>query len=106
MYNTGHNSKGACLVITYLSLVFYKALKLRSSTCFQKLAELGVEMLVLPAATSVLDTWISSFGFSVMEESARQNLLDINILNFHGTVMCQKLLARTPSMELIVSASG
>ncbi|XP_019188263.1 PREDICTED: uncharacterized protein LOC109182566 [Ipomoea nil] len=74
----------------------------------KKLSELGVEKLVLPAATSVLNTWISSFGFSVMEESTRLDLSGFNILNFHGTVMCQKPLVRTtsPSMELIVSTAA
>nr|GMD23842.1 uncharacterized protein LOC109182566 [Ipomoea batatas] len=73
----------------------------------KKLSELGVERLVLPAATSVLNTWISSFGFSVMEESTRLDLSGFNILNFHGTVMCEKFLARSsPSMELIVSTAA
>ncbi|CAH9138619.1 unnamed protein product [Cuscuta epithymum] len=67
----------------------------------KKLNELGVERLVLPAAKSVLDTWTSSFGFSVIQESERLDFLDFSILNFHGTVMCQKLLARK-YMELTV----
>ncbi|VFQ70978.1 unnamed protein product [Cuscuta campestris] len=67
----------------------------------KKLTELGVERLVLPAATSVLDTWTSSFGFSVINDSDRSNFSNFNIVNFYGTVMCQKLLTRT-SMELIV----
>ncbi|KAG5615979.1 hypothetical protein H5410_015803 [Solanum commersonii] len=43
-----------------------------------KLMELGVERLVLPAAPTVLNTWTISFGFTM------------------GTVMCQKLLQNIP----------
>ncbi|KZV25751.1 hypothetical protein F511_04812 [Dorcoceras hygrometricum] len=57
-----------------------------------KLAELGVERLVLPAVPSVLNTWTTSFGFSVMDESERLNFLDNIFLDFQGTVICQKVL--------------
>ncbi|KAK1367770.1 Increased DNA methylation 1 [Heracleum sosnowskyi] len=56
------------------------------------LRELGVEKLVLPAVPTLLETWTSSFGFSVMAQSDRLELLDYTFLNFPGTTMCQKLL--------------
>lgn len=58
----------------------------------QKLGELGVERLVLPAIPSVLNTWINSFGFSKMDQSERLNFLVYTFLDFQGTVFCQKLL--------------
>ncbi|KAL0388976.1 UNVERIFIED_CONTAM: Increased DNA methylation 1 [Sesamum calycinum] len=58
----------------------------------KKLLELGVERLVLPAVPSVLNTWTTSFGFSVMTESERLNFLDYTFLDFQGTVICQKVL--------------
>ncbi|KAJ8550807.1 hypothetical protein K7X08_000177 [Anisodus acutangulus] len=62
----------------------------------KKLMELGVERLVLPAVPTVLNTWTTSFGFSVVEESQRLNLLNYTFLDFQGTVMCQKLLQNIP----------
>ncbi|XP_060202518.1 uncharacterized protein LOC132630954 isoform X1 [Lycium barbarum] len=62
----------------------------------KKLVELGVERLVLPAVPNVLNTWTTSFGFSVVRESQRLNLLNYTFLDFQGTVMCQKLLQNIP----------
>lgn len=63
----------------------------------KKLMEFGVEKLVLPAVPSVLNTWTSSFGFSVMDKSQRLNLLENIFLDFQGTVSCQKILLNNPS---------
>lgn len=61
--------------------------------------ELGVERLTLPAAPSVLDTWVTSFGFSKMTDSERLTFLDYTFLDFQDTVMCQKLLMKIPSTK-------
>lgn len=58
----------------------------------KKLMELGVERLVMPAAPSVLSTWIGSFGFSKISETERLNLCSYSFLDFQGSVMCQKIL--------------
>lgn len=58
--------------------------------------ELGVERLVLPAAPAVLNTWTTSFGFTMVKESQRLNFLNYTFLDFQGTVMCQKLLQNIP----------
>ncbi|KAL1829027.1 hypothetical protein ACET3Z_007439 [Daucus carota] len=63
------------------------------------LVKLGVERLVLPAIPSMLNTWISSFGFSRMSPSERLELLDYTFLSFKGTTMCQKLLLMTPRIK-------
>ncbi|KAK9059562.1 hypothetical protein SSX86_020266 [Deinandra increscens subsp. villosa] len=69
-----------------------------------KLVELGVERLVLPAVPSVLHTWTSSFGFSVMTESQKLDFLGYTFLDFQGTHMCQKLLVKAqPSAESSIS---
>ncbi|XP_055812830.1 uncharacterized protein LOC129882524 isoform X2 [Solanum dulcamara] len=62
----------------------------------KKLMELGVERLVLPAVPTVLNTWTTSFGFSMVKESQRLNFLNYTFLDFQGTVMCQKLLQNIP----------
>ncbi|KAL6578686.1 hypothetical protein OROMI_008902 [Orobanche minor] len=63
----------------------------------KKLMELGVERLVLPAIPSVLDTWTTSFGFSVMNEIERLKFLDCTFLDFQGTVICEKVLTSNSS---------
>ncbi|PSS09497.1 Increased DNA methylation like [Actinidia chinensis var. chinensis] len=68
----------------------------------KKLTELGVERLVLPAVPSVLHTWTTSFGFSKMTDGERLSFLDYTFLDFQGTTMCQKLLKKTPSTDLIL----
>nr|XP_043622954.1 uncharacterized protein LOC122594582 isoform X2 [Erigeron canadensis] len=72
-----------------------------------KLVELGVERLVLPAVPSVLQTWTSSFGFSVMTEAQKLDFLGYTFLDFQGTHMCQKYLMNTqPSAESSISKDG
>lgn len=58
----------------------------------QKLKQLGVERLVLPAVPSVLETWTRSFGFAKMTNLERSQFLDYTFLDFQGAIMCQKLL--------------
>ncbi|KAJ9543671.1 hypothetical protein OSB04_023378 [Centaurea solstitialis] len=70
----------------------------------KKLKELGVERLVLPAVSSVLNTWTQSFGFSLMTESEKSKFLGCTFLDFQGTTMCHKLLATDlPSTEPVIS---
>ncbi|XP_019178442.1 PREDICTED: uncharacterized protein LOC109173642 isoform X2 [Ipomoea nil] len=72
----------------------------------KQLVELGVERLVLPAVSSALDTWTTSFGFKEMKDSERLNFLKYTFLDFHGTIMCQKLLTNVPSIDSSVSAAA
>lgn len=61
---------------------------------FQRLRELGVQRLVLPAVSSVLNAWTSSFGFSKMNDSERLEFLNFTFLDFQETTMCQKFLLK------------
>ncbi|KAI3945889.1 hypothetical protein MKX01_002417 [Papaver californicum] len=58
----------------------------------EKLRELEVEMVVLPAMPQVLRTWTTSFGFSVLSISEKLELLRYTFLEFQDTRMCQKIL--------------
>ncbi|KAH9623212.1 hypothetical protein KSS87_002424 [Heliosperma pusillum] len=60
------------------------------------LLNLGVQILVLPASPSVLNTWTTSFGFSPITESDRLDFLGLTFLDFHDTIMCKKLLRKPP----------
>ncbi|KAI3993471.1 hypothetical protein MKX01_002484 [Papaver californicum] len=62
----------------------------------QKLKELEVERLILPAVPQVLDTWTTSFGFSKMTSSERLEFIQYTFLDFQDTTMCQKLLRMSP----------
>jgi hypothetical protein len=53
---------------------------------------MGVERLLLPAIPQLLETWTGSFGFTVMSNSDRLELVENSILSFQGTIMCQKVL--------------
>ncbi|KAI3984479.1 hypothetical protein MKX01_000142 [Papaver californicum] len=57
-----------------------------------KLRELEVERLILPAVPQVLQTWTTSFGFSNMPDSERLEFLQYTFLDFQDTIMCQKIL--------------
>ncbi|KAJ6409317.1 hypothetical protein OIU84_008918 [Salix udensis] len=65
----------------------------------KKLMELGVQRLILPAVPGVLNTWTRSFGFSKMTGSERLQFVDYTFLDFQDTVMCQKLLMKSPSPQ-------
>ncbi|KAI3929558.1 hypothetical protein MKX01_025726 [Papaver californicum] len=69
-----------------------------------KLRELEVERLILPAVPQVLQTWTTSFGFSKMSDSERLEFLKYSFLDFQDTTMCQKILrmfsrVAEPTME-------
>ncbi|KAI3682369.1 hypothetical protein L1987_82301 [Smallanthus sonchifolius] len=58
----------------------------------KKLGELGVERVVLPAVPEMISTWTESFGFSVMTELERLDLVGYKFLDFPGTIKCHKML--------------
>lgn len=64
---------------------------------FQLLSHLGIEKLVLPAATQLQTTWESSFGFSEMPDNERMELIGYPLLVFQGTTLIQKSIQ--PSKE-------
>ncbi|KAF3771809.1 Increased DNA methylation 1 [Nymphaea thermarum] len=57
------------------------------------LSALGVERLILPAASQLKDTWIRSFGFMQLTSEEKFQLLGFTFLDFQDTIMCQKLLS-------------
>ncbi|OMO68091.1 hypothetical protein COLO4_29902 [Corchorus olitorius] len=58
----------------------------------KQLRELMVERLVLPAVPSALETW-TKLGFSKMRDEDKSSLLqNYTLLDFQGTIMCQKIL--------------
>ncbi|EXB39829.1 Chromodomain-helicase-DNA-binding protein 4 [Morus notabilis] len=63
----------------------------------KQLVGLGVERLALPSASSVLQTWTTSFGFSVVTRGEKLQFLSYNLLDFQGTFMCQKRLIEKTS---------
>ncbi|OMO68109.1 hypothetical protein COLO4_29891 [Corchorus olitorius] len=65
----------------------------------KQLRELGVEKLVLPAAPSALKTW-TKLGFSKMTDEDKLSLLRYSLLDFKGTIMCQKMLKTDPMVIL------
>ncbi|OMP03564.1 hypothetical protein CCACVL1_02370 [Corchorus capsularis] len=65
----------------------------------KQLRELGVEKLVLPAAPTALKTW-TKLGFSKMTDKEKLRLLRYSLLDFRGTIMCQKMLNTDPMVIL------
>ncbi|KAE8704139.1 Galactose oxidase/kelch repeat superfamily protein [Hibiscus syriacus] len=74
----GHRRRGMCRVLM--------------DELEKNLVKLGVEMLVLPAVPTTFETWTNNFGFSLMPCVERAKLLPYNLLDFQGTIICQKLL--------------
>lgn len=62
--------------------------------------QLRVERLLLHVVSGVLQTWTNCFGFAKMKIFERSQFLDCAFLEFQETVMCQKLLTRSPSPKL------
>lgn len=71
----------------------------------EKLRELEVERVVLPAMPQVLRTWTTSFGFSVLSISERLELLRYTFLEFQDTRMCQKVLCSLSAAKPINEVS-
>ncbi|RZC68404.1 hypothetical protein C5167_031642 [Papaver somniferum] len=62
----------------------------------EKLGQLEVERVILPAIPQVLQTWTTSFGFSTLTNSERLEFLPYTFLDFQDTRMCQKFLRTSP----------
>lgn len=60
---------------------------------------LKVEMLVLSAIPSLVETWTSGFGFAPLGEEERKQLRDINFMLFPGTEMLKKNLSAPPATD-------
>ncbi|KAM0051499.1 putative histone acetyltransferase chromatin regulator PHD family [Helianthus debilis subsp. tardiflorus] len=58
----------------------------------RKMKDLGVERVVLPAVPEMVSTWTESFGFKVMTELERVNLVEYKLVDFPGTILCHKIL--------------
>ncbi|MBA0555887.1 hypothetical protein Golob_026037 [Gossypium lobatum] len=58
----------------------------------KNLAKLGVQKLILPAVPAAVDTWVNGFGFSHMTGDERSKLLQYTLVDFQGSIMCQKPL--------------
>ncbi|KAG9453491.1 hypothetical protein H6P81_006395 [Aristolochia fimbriata] len=56
------------------------------------LSHLGVERLIVPAVSQLLETWTTSFGFKKLTWSERLELLEYSFLDFQATTMCQRIL--------------
>ncbi|KAI3878488.1 hypothetical protein MKX03_007268 [Papaver bracteatum] len=65
----------------------------------EKLSQLEVERVILPAIPQVLQTWTTSFGFSSLTNSERLEFLHYTFLDFQDTRICQKFL-RTSSVSM------
>nr|XP_027188862.1 increased DNA methylation 1-like [Cicer arietinum] len=58
------------------------------------LSYLNVEMLVIPSASEVKETWISRFGFEPIDKITKLLMRNKNAVAFHGTDRLQKRIQR------------
>ncbi|KAK8560605.1 hypothetical protein V6N13_083042 [Hibiscus sabdariffa] len=58
----------------------------------KNLMKLGVEKLILPSLPTKVETWTKNFGFSRMSDDEITKLLRYTLLDFQGTIICQKIL--------------
>jgi len=55
---------------------------------------MNVEMLVIPSAQQVLQTWKSCFGFEQLDMTAKEVLKKKNLVHFYGVEMLQKKIEK------------
>ncbi|GFZ05121.1 acyl-CoA N-acyltransferase with RING/FYVE/PHD-type zinc finger protein [Actinidia rufa] len=56
----------------------------------EMLRSVKVEQLVISAIPSLVETWITGFGFQPLEDKERRSLSNINLMVFPGTVWLKK----------------
>ncbi|KAK8479965.1 hypothetical protein V6N13_014690 [Hibiscus sabdariffa] len=74
----GHHRRGMCRVLV--------------DELEKNLVKLGVEKVVLPSLPTTVETWTNNFGFSRMPNDEKAKLLQYTLLDFQGTIICQKFL--------------
>lgn len=55
-----------------------------------------VEKLIVSALPSLVETWTTGFGFTLMEDDERKSLKDFNLMVFPGTVWLKKHILISP----------
>lgn len=70
------------------------------------LKSLKVEMIVLSAIPSLVETWVTGFGFSVMNSDEKKLLDGINLMLFPGTVLLQKKLCGSGTSSIEADNTG
>ncbi|RHN48088.1 putative histone acetyltransferase chromatin regulator PHD family [Medicago truncatula] len=58
------------------------------------LSYMNVEMLVIPSAMQVLQTWTSCFGFEKIDMTTKELLKTKNVVKFYGVEMLQKKIQK------------
>ncbi|PKA56842.1 putative zinc finger protein [Apostasia shenzhenica] len=80
-----HRHKGMCRRLVHVIEEILKSLK--------------VEMLILPAVSSFVDSWISAFGFEPIDDNDKQRLSTMCVISFPGTILLKKKLYPSPENE-------
>lgn len=76
----------------------------RLLNCVEKmLISLNVKMLLISAIPSLVDTWVSSFGFKPVEAEDRQQLAKLNLMPFPDTTLLKKKLQGASALEPVES---
>ncbi|KAI3914895.1 hypothetical protein MKX01_018064 [Papaver californicum] len=65
-----------------------------------------VEMLVITAIPSLVDTWTKGFGFIPMEDEEKKQLSSINFMIFPGTILLRKSLYEKEACKIEISEPG
>ncbi|XP_020529262.1 increased DNA methylation 1 isoform X2 [Amborella trichopoda] len=67
----------------------------------EMLISFKVEKLVISAIPDLVDTWTSGFGFKPLEDSEREEFIDMNLMMFPGTTLLGKRLSGCKEVENI-----
>ncbi|XP_058095073.1 uncharacterized protein LOC131240686 isoform X2 [Magnolia sinica] len=65
----------------------------------EMLKSFKVEMLVITAIPTLVETWTSGFGFKAMSDKEKKQLTRMNLMMFPGTTLLKKTLCRIETME-------
>ncbi|KAG9447652.1 hypothetical protein H6P81_013780 [Aristolochia fimbriata] len=72
----------------------------------EMMRSLKVKLLVISAIPSLVDTWVSGFGFRPMEDKERQRLENVNLIMFPGTVLLLKQLKTAAGNSKTIHEDG
>ncbi|KAJ0973358.1 hypothetical protein J5N97_021317 [Dioscorea zingiberensis] len=59
------------------------------------LSSLNIRKLIIPAIPDLLETWTKSFGFKLLEQSDKDEIMNLSMMIFAGTTLLQKTIHNT-----------
>lgn len=80
------------LFLDNIDLEKYGGLVIVSELNRQDLQDFGVRTLVIPSSSETIRVWNEKYGFNLLKEETKKEIMKLNVLMFHDCLRMQKTI--------------